>query len=138
MSTTIRKLWRVEMAHQLFSSHTAACYETIHGHTYTIEVFFTGPLNNDGMVIDFGALDKVKAEVMKWDHALLMPIQFPVKYLDTLRKYNKKIVIAPCNPTAEWMAWWLLQRIREIPAVATLVSSVRVHETLTGYAEASL
>ena len=90
---TVRKKIRVEYAHQLFTSYTNLCHETIHGHSGIIELFLACEgLDNDQMVIDFGKISNtIKNKIMeKYDHALFMPKSFPAEYLDTLKKYNKR------------------------------------------------
>lgn len=143
---TIRKKFRVEMAHQLYSSFSAACHETIHGHSYVIEIILGSKvLNKDGMVVDFGCLHSLKDMLMEeYDHALLMPADFPTAYLTMLGTFNKKLRVVDMNPTAEWMAEtiyhdvnrWLVT-MRDISSVDVRVKSVRVHETETGWAEYS-
>jgi len=48
--------------------------EHLHGHNYTLEVFITGPLNDDGMIVDF---KEVKDRVIKicntLDHKVMLP-----------------------------------------------------------------
>jgi len=48
--------------------------EHLHGHNYTLEVFITGPLNEDGMVVDF---KEVKEEAIRicntLDHKVMLP-----------------------------------------------------------------
>ena len=131
---TIRKQFKFEMAHQLSEAFSACCSETIHGHSYVLEVFFTGfRLDSTGMIIDFGEVkDILKSYINKWDHALVMPRDMDDEYLNMLMKYNKKIILTDYNPTAEEMAkdmyYYIKSRIHEL-------SKVRLHETTTGWAE---
>lgn len=115
---TIRKLFKFESAHQLFSSYTDLCREQIHGHSYLLEVFLRHTssvageedvLNSDGMIVDFGHIkDIFKGVVDKvLDHSLFMPSQFPKEYLNMLNKYNKRLYIVDWNPTAENFAQFL-------------------------------
>jgi len=142
----IRKLYTLELSHQLLSAHSKDCSDTIHGHSYTVEVFlYSNKLNRNGMVKDFGALSEVKKWLMGFDHALVMGHPGGLedsskqaayaKYLNELKKHNKKFRIMPAgspNPTAECMCvWWLDQ----LHAVEPLVCGIRIHETATGYAE---
>lgn len=135
---TIRKLYKFEMAHQLADATTAACYETIHGHSYRVELFLgTTKLNDANMVRDFGSLDGFKTWLMeKFDHALLIPAAFNEAYKAVLAKHNKKIWFTPENPTAEWMAKFIFEKACQLlDDREALVTGVRVHETDTGYAE---
>lgn len=134
---TVRKKFRIEMAHQLASAVTAPCYETIHGHSYVIEIFISSPtLNKDSMVVDFGALGAIKGIVNQFDHALCIPAEFADEYKDMLARYNKHCFFTEENPTAEWLAKVILDRCQFVPLLpGCWVSKVRVHETETGYAE---
>jgi len=139
--TFVRKLIKVEYAHQLFTSYTNLCHETIHGHSGVIELILSAEkLNDDQMVMDFGELkDTVKKQIMeKYDHALFMPKQFPEEYLDMLKKYNKRLTITDVNPTCEIFAKMIFEEVTE--SLKKINSNVRLeyvkfHETDTGYAE---
>ncbi|TFG32379.1 6-pyruvoyl tetrahydropterin synthase family protein [Candidatus Thorarchaeota archaeon] len=48
--------------------------EHLHGHNYTLEVFIIGPLNDDGMVVDFRAIkDQVVSLCKTLDHKVMLP-----------------------------------------------------------------
>jgi 6-pyruvoyltetrahydropterin/6-carboxytetrahydropterin synthase len=53
-SECVCKVFRFEAAHRLLK-HNGKCSST-HGHSYRAEVHVTGPVNADGMVIDFADL----------------------------------------------------------------------------------
>ena len=132
---TLRKTFKFEMAHQLINSYTECCHQTIHGHSYVLELFFQSfVLDPTGMVIDFGNIsDLVKDYIHKtFDHALIMPESMDKEYLYCLTKYNKKIVIVDYNPTAEEMAKRIYINLKK---KITVLCKVRLHETGTGYAE---
>lgn len=137
----VRKKIRVEYAHQLFTSYTNLCHETIHGHSGIIELFFgSNQLDVDQMIIDFGKIsDTIKNKIMeKYDHALFMPRSFPSEYLEMLMKYNKRLTITDVNPTCEVFAKMIYDfvsnELRKIDPTVIL-TKVRFHETETGYAE---
>ena len=138
---TVRKKIRVEYAHQLFTSYTNLCHETIHGHSGIIELFLSCEgLDNDQMVIDFGKISNtIKNKIMeKYDHALFMPKSFPAEYLDTLKKYNKRLTITDVNPTCEVFAKMIYDFVtNELIKIdqSVMLMKVRFHETETGYAE---
>ena len=69
--------------------------EQLHGHNYTVDVFITGPLNEDGMVMDFNQL---KAIIKK-------------EVIDELDHNNLNDIID--NPTAEKILEWIENRLRE-------------------------
>jgi 6-pyruvoyltetrahydropterin/6-carboxytetrahydropterin synthase len=136
---TIRKKFRVEMSHQLSDAVSADCKDTIHGHSYIIEVFIRGTLDHTGMVCDFGALGFMKEWIMEeFDHALFMHREMDDAYLAMLQKHNRKIRIMSWNPTAENMAFYILRCLQNLSVGhdGINVIRVRVHETETGYAEA--
>lgn len=135
---TVRKRYTLEMSHQLTRAVSTACSDTIHGHSYVVEVFFTSHiLNDDGMVVDFGALAEVRAVMEELDHALMMDTATDSLYVAALQRFNKKLILFDGNPTAEAMARYLFRRIITIGtgAFSRLLWKVRVHETATGWAE---
>ncbi len=139
-----KKIYRVEYAHQLYSSFTELCHETIHGHSGKIEIEFVSDgnkekLNKDGMVIDFGEISEyVKEFIMsKYDHALFMPKKFPIGYLNGLKLFNKRLTITDENPTAENFAKWIFYEVDNILTEKDLpvfVNKVTFWETETGCA----
>jgi len=136
---TIRKKFRFEMAHILREAYTKVCSDTIHGHSYVLEIFFRGEeLNSAGMVIDFGEIkNKIQKIVDALDHALLIPkgIEHEAYWKDIL-PLNKKAKMVDFNPTAEEMAREIFYQIQSISKkMDVLLYKVRLHETETGYAE---
>jgi 6-pyruvoyltetrahydropterin/6-carboxytetrahydropterin synthase len=131
---TIRKKFRFEFAHQLDAAFSKCCSETIHGHSYVLECFFSSRfLDETGMVIDFGEVkEKMKELLEEYDHALIMPNTFSADYLSCLNNWNSKLKIVSYNPTAEKMAEDLYFKIKKI---LPLIKKVRLHETETGFAE---
>ena len=139
-----QKIYKIEYAHQLYSSFTNLCHETIHGHSGKIEIEFvsevsTEKLNSDGMVIDFGQISAiVKSHIMeKYDHALFMPKMFPDGYLNGLKLFNKRLTITDENPTAENFAKWIffeVDKLLEKNEIPVYVNRVTFWETETGCA----
>ncbi|MBA3653413.1 MAG: 6-carboxytetrahydropterin synthase QueD [Actinobacteria bacterium] len=112
MRTTVTRTFTFEAAHQL-PWHTGACRE-LHGHGYRVEVTVAGPLNDDGIVIDFADLrGVVERELLsRYDHRYLNDV------LD--------------NPTAELIAqdaWKVLE------AAGLRVARLRLWETAECFAE---
>jgi len=143
---TIRKLFRFEMAHQLAKAFSRCCSDTIHGHTYTLEVFFKSEvLDETDMVVDFGEIKQlIKEYVESWDHSLVMPGFLNPEYLNMLEKYCANLKIVPYNPTAEAMSRDMFYTIKELvkPIIERSnreikLHAIRLHETQTGYAEYS-
>ena len=107
----ITKAFKFEAAHVL-PMHPGKC-SRVHGHSYRLEVTVSGPLQDDGMILDFDALSERvhQAVVDRLDHRML----------------NDLIE----NPTVELVAlacWDWLIAARVTPSRLTL------HETATNSA----
>jgi len=143
----IRKIFKIEYAHQLHDAFTRCCYETIHGHSGVIEVFLSSDeLDHNNMVIDFGEINKIIKKYIddSFDHALIVPKTLDPEYIEVLKKFNKKCIVIDDNPTAEHFAesmFWdiaeLLEPIKKLNRRVFSLFKVRFHETDTGYAEFS-
>jgi len=111
---SVTKIFKFEMAHQLGSCYSSECLQ-IHGHSYKLEVSFAGPLNKDGMVMDFKELKEIVQPIVdRLDHNFL-----------TTENYG-------CNPTAENMARNIFNEIRE---KCTLITCIRLWETDTCFVD---
>lgn len=116
---TIVKEFMFDAAHKL-DGHKGHC-KNIHGHTYRLQVGVYGPIkdepgaSDDGMVLDFEELKQiVKAEIInKLDHQFINDI-------------------LPFRPTAENMAVWMVQVLRQ---AGLPVKFVRLYETPTSFVE---
>ncbi len=131
----IRKKFKAEVAHRLVSSYSKDC-QNIHGHSYTYDIVLkSGELNCDGMVMDFGEVKAKAKEFMdKFDHCLVLSSFDPItsNMRPIMDRMGMKYMIVPYNSTAENQAAHIYQQFHEF---GLNVVSVRVHETLTGYAE---
>ena len=114
MRTSVTKSFRFEAAHQL-PWHPGKCKE-LHGHSYRLDVTVEGPLDANGVVVDFDELAaRVNAEVVeRYDHTFLNDL------ID--------------NPTAELIAADAWKRL-EVAGVA--ITRVVVWETPDSWAEVS-
>ena len=138
----IRKRFKYEGAHVLQTSWSEAC-QSIHGHSYVVEVVLEGEqLNDDGMLIDFGLLKQIiQPTIDAFDHALVVKtVLWDTVQVETARLFGAtKVLVVEYNPTAEEMAfdfynrWWKPIHV-ETNGVADLIA-VRIHETATGWAE---
>lgn len=101
----VTKEFTFDSAHFLPSYH-GKC-EDMHGHTYRLQVTVDGPLDSEGMVVDFAVLKKaVKDKVLsKLDHKLV----------------NDTIKVASAENMAIWI-WDQLANSPEFPA------EVHLHE----------
>lgn len=116
MNTSVTKIFKFEMAHQLDSCYAGEC-KNIHGHSYKLEVTFDGELNKDGMVMDFKEMKEiVQPLVDHFDHSFITKDDFNM------------------NPTAENMAKYIFDKIRQC---TILIKKVRLWETDSCYAEVS-
>jgi 6-pyruvoyltetrahydropterin/6-carboxytetrahydropterin synthase len=106
MRTTVTRAFTFEAAHQL-PWHPGAC-RNLHGHGYRLEVTVAGPVNDDGIVIDFADVGAVvRREVVdRYDHT----------YLNDLLD----------NPTAELIAHDAWKRLE---AAGLAVERLRLWET---------
>ena len=141
----IRKLFKFDGAHIVRNCSSEHCRENIHGHSYIVEVFLTSDKLDDGyMVMDFCRLDKVKQFIESFDHSYSLWTGESQDFKDFIYRYNKRVAEIPVSPSAEGYALMFLNVIDKILQNTSPVngegnirlSSVRVHETATGYAEA--
>lgn len=121
MTYTISKHFHFSASHQLDGLPDGHKCARVHGHNYVVTLVLTGPLDDAGMVYDYGRLkpfaDYVKHEV---DH----------RHLNDLM---------PVNPTAEHLAVWFFDvamRLLDLPEDVEL-QAVGVAETYNTYAEYS-
>ncbi|MDP5274565.1 6-carboxytetrahydropterin synthase QueD [Chengkuizengella axinellae] len=109
------------------SAHHLHCYEgkcqSLHGHTYRLQVIMLGETDERGIVIDFTDIKKITKEkvIDKLDH----------KYLNE--------VLPLMNTTAENMVVWIYDQIKEAllsegwsPKV--VLEEIRLWETPTSFA----
>lgn len=129
----IRKLMRFEMSHRLIRSYSIPC-QHLHGHSYVMEIILCSKtLNEDGMVIDFGALKEIAEKIVeRLDHAVVL------HHKDELARVlgDNNVVTVPYNPTAEEMARdFAITLMSDLHTSQIESLSVRLHETVTGWAE---
>ena len=102
--------------------------EPLHGHNYIVSCTVDGALTNDGWIIDFSIIKKATEKACKsLDHKFLLQInselieinqdndKWFVKFKDLEYMFPKNDVVAlPIpNTTAEYLAKWLFDRIKE-------------------------
>lgn len=104
--------------HHLNLSYPSHC-AVQHGHNAIIHIEVEGPLNKDGMIVDFNVIKKMVEEV-SFDH----------KNLNDLPYFKDK------NPTAENMVNYLYDSIdRKWLPKNVKICRIRVYETQTSWAE---
>lgn len=135
-NVTVCKVFSFDAAHQLVG-HFGKC-ANLHGHTYKVEIKLTAPPNteagstDEGFVMDFYHLKKHVGEglIEKMDHAFLAKGDEPA--LETLKASGAKVVVLGFRSTCENMATYMCSYLMK---AGLPVSSVRVWETPTGWAE---
>jgi 6-pyruvoyltetrahydropterin/6-carboxytetrahydropterin synthase len=142
----IRKQFKFEGAHIVRDCSSDRCKESIHGHSYIVEVFFTSnKLDNGMMIVDFGLLKGTIGDFLdSFDHSYSFWRKESDEFKSFIKNNCARWVEMPISPSAEGYALMFLSIIRRIVDLTCFnngegdveVSSVRVHETATGYAEA--
>ena len=107
---TISKEFKFEAAHQLQNSYSGLC-DSLHGHSYQLEVSIRKRLNNQGIVIDFSELKEIVNNYI-------------IKTLD--HSYLNDIL--PNETTAETIAFWIWD-ILEKDALLKGITKICVKET---------
>lgn len=109
MITTIKKEFHWEMGHRL-PFHDGLC-KNIHGHSYRAEIELTGPLNENGMVIDFYMLSQlVKPVIEELDHSFMVNDQDTL-LTNFLEEHSFKATVVEFYTTAENIAGYLCDKI---------------------------
>ena len=138
----VSKSFFFEAAHQLDDAASSACVDSIHGHSYRMDVVLKSDSleSKSRMVMDFGWLKTLCSDLIGlWDHALILPASLASAYRNTP---SKKIIVFPRNPTAEEMAVEAFNHISNRMVLAEVeiwveLERVRVYETSDSWAEYS-
>ena len=142
----IRKKFRFEGAHIVRNCTSQRCRENIHGHSYEVEVFIkSDQLDNGFMVIDFVLLNHVAEFIHSFDHSYTLWDKEADDVKDAIYHINTRVAEIPVSPSAEGYALLFFFVINLIISKTKFVNgegnvklhAVRVHETQSGYAEAS-
>ena len=114
MRTSVTKTFTFEAAHQL-PWHQGKC-RNLHGHSYRLEVSVEGPINEQGIVVDFADIRAVvdRDVIARFDHC----------YLNDLLD----------NPTAELLA---AEIWKTVEAAGLAVTRVRLWETADSFVDVS-
>ncbi|KGQ42228.1 6-carboxytetrahydropterin synthase QueD [Gallibacterium anatis] len=135
----VAKEFSFDMAH-LLDGHDGKC-QNLHGHTYKLQVIVSGETENNGakkgMVIDFADLKRAVNELIisPMDHAFIydQSSERETKIAQLLQQLNSKTFALPVRSTAENLAQFIFQRLKE--NVGFHLHSVRLWETPTSFAE---
>ena len=142
----IRKKFKFEGAHIVRNCSTKRCKKSIPGHSYEVEVFFTSnKLDNGYMILDFGLTKKhIHNIIDSFDHAYSLWSGESTEFKEFFKSNSERWIEMPLSPSAESYSLMFLKFVDLIITNMNFsngegevqVSSVRVHETQTGYAEA--
>lgn len=133
----ITKIFRFEAAHRLLDSYTIRC-QSLHGHSYVVELTLEGPVKDDGMVIDFSLVKETCSHIIDaFDHSIIVCSEDTV--MIKLAPYlSSRFVLFPFNPTAENMASYFYEYIASIlddkRFAGIRAKAITVWETVTGRA----
>lgn len=143
----IRKKFDFEGAHIVRNCSSTRCKFSIHGHSYTVEVFFSSiGFDNGQMVVDFGLMKgTIKDYIDSFDHAYSMWQKENDEFKNFIYQNSLRWIQMPVSPSAEAYSLMMLYTIDKIMKATEFnngekspyVTAVRVHETATGYAEAN-
>lgn len=108
MKFTVSKRFAFEAAHSLPHLPVGHQCRNVHGHSYVVEIFCSGPLDERGFVVDFAEISAaMKPLLARLDHQFLNDV-------------------LPVPTTAENLGAWIMGQLT--PALPSLVR-VDVHET---------
>ena len=141
----IRKLFKFENAHIVRDCSSVKCRESLHGHSYKVELLFESNfLDNGQMVYDFGLMKQnMKALIESFDHAIALWDGDSKDYIVDMKKHSLRWVQLPVSPSAEQFSRIIFIMIDKLLKLTSTtngekevkVNSVIVHETDTGYAQ---
>jgi len=142
----IRKKFRFEGAHIVRNCSSHRCRENIHGHSYEVEVLLKSDhLDTGYMVMDFVLLNNVAEFIHSFDHSYTLWDKEADSVKVAIYQINTRVAEIPVSPSAEGYALLFYFIIDLIISRTIFVNeeqnvklhAVRVHETQSGYAEAS-
>lgn len=143
MSTIrITKRFSFEAGHALYG-YDGKC-KNLHGHSYKLSVTVVGSPITDktnpkfGMVIDFTDLKRIVIEeiIDKFDHSTIFNKNTPhIKLAKTLRDEGHNVLLVDYQPTTECMITDFAKKITESLPNNIKLSSLKLQETESSYAE---
>lgn len=141
----IRKLFEFENAHIVRFCSSKRCKNSIHGHSYKVEILLQSKyLDNAGMVYDFGLLKReIRQIIDSFDHTITLFNKDDKSYLKEMKKYSNRWVSLPVNVSAENFCRVFFVLIDTLLKQTKMrngeqgvnLESIIVHETRTGYAQ---
>jgi len=141
----IRKLFKFENAHIVRNCTTQRCAQSLHGHSYKVEVLLeSNYLDEAQMIYDFGLMKHtIKEFIDAFDHSVTLWDKDSAEYISDMQKHSKRWVILPVSPSAEQFSrviFLIAQKVIDTTLMingerGVEVNSIIVHETDTGYAQ---
>lgn len=141
----IRKLYKFENAHIVRSCASRRCSESLHGHSYKVEVMLESSfLDNGQMVYDFGLMKLwIKEVIDSFDHAITIWEGDDPEYIQAMKRWSQRWALLPVSPSAEQFSRLFFVIIDRLLGSTKMVNgekgvtlhSIIVHETDTGYAQ---
>jgi 6-pyruvoyltetrahydropterin/6-carboxytetrahydropterin synthase len=112
----ITKEFRFDSAHKL-PFHKGECGK-VHGHGYVVHITLRGPINDEGMLMDFAVFKRIVEDKI-------------INYLD--HGYLNDLI---SNPTAENIAVWIYRKLAAIGLGEGIkIHRVKLWETPGSYVE---
>jgi 6-pyruvoyltetrahydropterin/6-carboxytetrahydropterin synthase len=124
----VKMKYKLSVIKNFASAHCLREYkgrcENLHGHNWKIRTSFSGSkLDNTGMLIDFTNIKKHLYQIISYlDH----------KFLNEIEPFNK------INPTAENIAAFIYEQLKQIETEAAKVCEVEVWESESSSAVVSM
>jgi len=141
----IRKFFKFENAHIVRNCTSKRCSQSIHGHSYKVELFFrSDTLDRGQMVYDFGLTKlTIKELIDSFDHVITLWNGDNPDFLKDMKKWSRRWIELPVNPSAEQFSRLFFLMVDRVLNQTIMINeeknvtidSVIVHETDTGYAK---
>lgn len=134
MSASITVSHNFETAHRL--PHLLGKCQSLHGHSWWVEVTVAGETDDDGVLVEFGVF---KAALRSWidkylDHGVMLGADDPLVRVLDAQYATKLYVFAQGWPTVESVAELLAYVAAQLVPDGAVVSHVEVQETRTNRA----
>jgi len=113
--------------------HQGKC-RNVHGHNGRVQIEVAAEkLDKLNMVVDFSEISRT---IGKWidenlDHVLILWEKDPL--VPVLKEKNEKILVAPENPTAEFLARWIFDEARKMKLPVSRVTFWETNDSCASY-----
>ena len=112
----IRKKFKFNGLHIVRNCSSERCKKSIHGHTYTVELFFSAKsLDNGQMIMDFGLMkNTIKEFVMSFNNSYSMWDKEDEGFKLFIERNTDRIIYMPMSPSAESYSLLFLKLLSEV------------------------